>query len=46
MQNDFVKGKLKYERASRIVPNIKSTIDNVRRRDIPVFYCILTNTFL
>lgn len=39
MLNDFVKGKLKCERASRIVPNIKILLDNARRKDIPVFYC-------
>jgi nicotinamidase-related amidase len=40
MQNDFVKGKLKCERAARIVPNIKLLLDNARGRDIPIFYCI------
>jgi nicotinamidase-related amidase len=40
MLNDFVKGKLKCERASRIIPNIQVLLDNARRKDIPVFYCI------
>lgn len=39
MLNDFIKGKLKCERASRIVPNIEILLDNARRKDIPVFYC-------
>jgi nicotinamidase-related amidase len=40
MQNDFVKGKLKCERAARIVTNIKFLFDNARGSDIPIFYCI------
>jgi nicotinamidase-related amidase len=40
MQNDFVKGKLKCERAGRIIPNIKILLDTARQKQIPVFYCI------
>jgi nicotinamidase-related amidase len=40
MQNDFVKGKLKCERATRIIPNIKLLVDAARQKQIPVFYCI------
>ena len=40
MQNDFVKGKLKCERAARIIPNIKLLLDTARQKQIPVFYCI------
>jgi nicotinamidase-related amidase len=40
MQNDFVNGKLKCERASRIIPNIKMLLDAARQKGIPVFYCI------
>lgn len=40
MQNDFVKGKLKCERATRIIPNIKTLLERAHARNIPVFYCI------
>lgn len=40
MQNDFVKGILKCERANRIIPNIKILVENARQKQIPVFYCI------
>lgn len=40
MQNDFVKGKLKCERAARIIPNIGALLDTARQKQIPVFYCI------
>ena len=40
MQNDFVKGILKCERATRIIPNIKILVDNARQKQIPIFYCI------
>ncbi len=40
MQNDFIKGKLKCERANRIIPNIKILLDTARQKQIPIFYCI------
>ena len=40
MQNDFVKGKLKCERAARIIPNIGALLDAAIQKQIPVFYCI------
>lgn len=40
MQNDFVKGKLKCERATRIISNIKTLLERAHARNIPVFYCI------
>jgi len=40
MQNDFVKGNLKCERATRIIPNIRILVDTARRKQIPIFYCI------
>ena len=40
MQNDFVKGKLKCDRAGRIVLKIKQLLENARVRNIPIFYCI------
>lgn len=39
MLNDFVHGKLKCERAGRIIPNIKLLLDSARKRDIPIFFC-------
>jgi nicotinamidase-related amidase len=39
MLNDFVYGKLKCERAQRIIPNIKLLLDNARQKEIPIFYC-------
>ena len=39
MLNDFVHGKLKCERAKRIIPNIKLLLDSARKKGIPVFYC-------
>jgi nicotinamidase-related amidase len=39
MLNDFVHGKLKCERAMRIIPNIKGLLDDARQKGIPVFYC-------
>ena len=39
MLNDFVHGKLKCERAKRIIPNIKLLLDSARKKDIPIFYC-------
>ncbi len=38
MLNDFVRGKLKCERAERIIPNIKRLIDEARRRNLPIIY--------
>ena len=40
MLNDFVKGKLKCERAARIISNIRALLDTARQKQIPVFYCI------
>jgi nicotinamidase-related amidase len=40
MQNDFVKGKLKCNRVTRIIPNVKQLLENARERQIPIFYCI------
>jgi nicotinamidase-related amidase len=39
MLNDFVDGRLKCERAKRIIPNIKLLLDSARKKSIPVFYC-------
>jgi nicotinamidase-related amidase len=39
MLNDFVYGKLKCERAMRIIPNIKRLVHDARQKGIPVFYC-------
>ena len=38
MLNDFVSGKLGFERAKAIVPNIKRLLDFAHERDIPVIY--------
>jgi hypothetical protein len=40
MINDFVKGKLKCERAARIIPNVKALVETARQKEIPVFHCI------
>ncbi|MFZ0346083.1 MAG: isochorismatase family cysteine hydrolase [Nitrososphaeraceae archaeon] len=40
MQNDFIKGKLKSDRVTRIIPNVKQLLENARERHIPIFYCI------
>lgn len=37
--NDFVHGKLKCERAGRIIPNIERLLDTARKNKIPVFFC-------
>ena len=39
MLNDFVLGKLKCDRAGRIIPNIKLLLDSARKKNIPIFYC-------
>lgn len=39
MLNDFVQGKLRCERASRIIPNIRMLLESARRKKIPIFYC-------
>jgi nicotinamidase-related amidase len=39
MLNDFVYGKLKCERAKRIIPNIKLLLDSARKNRVPVFFC-------
>ncbi len=38
MLNDFIYGKLKCERALKIIPNIKKLIEEARRHDVPVIY--------
>jgi nicotinamidase-related amidase len=38
MLNDFVTGKLKTERAQRIIPHIKQLIQTARNKKIPVIY--------
>lgn len=38
MLNDFVGGKLGFERAKAIVPNIRRLIDSAHERSIPVIY--------
>lgn len=40
LQNDFVKGKLKCARASRIIQNIQFLLDEARKHNIPIFYCV------
>lgn len=39
MLNDFVHGKLKCDRASRIIPNIQVLVREARKKGVPVFYC-------
>lgn len=39
MLNDFVHGKLKCERAKRIIPNIRLLLDSARKNKIPIFFC-------
>lgn len=39
MLNDFIKGALKSDRASKIISSIKDLISVARTKDIPVFYC-------
>ena len=38
MLNDFVYGKLKCERAQRIIPNIKKLLEKAREKKIPIIY--------
>lgn len=40
LQNDFVKGKLKCDRASNIIQNIQSLLSVARSHNIPIFYCV------
>jgi nicotinamidase-related amidase len=40
MQNDFLKGTLKCDRAARIIPNIKVLLDKCRQKQVPIFYCV------
>nr|WP_148687873.1 isochorismatase family cysteine hydrolase [Candidatus Nitrosocosmicus hydrocola] len=40
MLNDFIKGSLKCERASEIVPNISTLLNVARDKQIPIFYCV------
>ena len=39
MLKDFVFGKLKCERAERIIPNLQKLLEAARENDIPVIYC-------
>jgi nicotinamidase-related amidase len=39
MLNDFVHGKLKCDRAGRIVPNIQALLKAARKNGVPVFFC-------
>ncbi len=38
MLNDFIKGKLKCDRAQKIIPNIKKVLEESRKKNIPVIY--------
>ena len=40
MLNDFVHGKLKCERATRIIPNIKLLLEEAHKKKIPIFFCV------
>jgi nicotinamidase-related amidase len=40
MLNDFLNGTLKCERARRIVPKIKTLLEEARKKKIPIFFCI------
>jgi nicotinamidase-related amidase len=39
MLNDFVGGRLKCDRAQRIIPNIKVLLEAARKEGVPIFYC-------
>lgn len=39
MLNDFIKGALRSDRASKIISSIKDLLFIARTKDIPVFYC-------
>jgi nicotinamidase-related amidase len=39
MLNDFIHGKLKCQRAKRIIPKIRFLLDKGRQKGIPIFYC-------
>ncbi len=39
MLNDFVSGKLKCDRAQRIIPNLRKLAATARKADVPVIYC-------
>jgi nicotinamidase-related amidase len=39
MLNDFIYGKLRSNRALRIIPKLKALLDAAREKDIPIFYC-------
>ena len=39
MLNDFIYGRLKSDRATKIIPKIKYLLDFARRKNIPIFYC-------
>lgn len=38
MLNDFVTGKLRCERADRIIPNLKKFLAEARKQEVPVIY--------
>ena len=39
MLNDFVTGKLRCDRAQRIIPNLRRLTAAARKADVPVIYC-------
>ena len=42
MQNDFVKGKLKCDRVTRIIPNVKQLLEKLER-DTYLYFTVLTS---
>lgn len=38
MLKDFVRGKLKCERAEKIIPNLQKLLESARENDVPVIY--------
>lgn len=38
MLNDFIYGKLKCERAHRIIPNVKKLLEKAREKKVPIIY--------
>jgi nicotinamidase-related amidase len=39
MLNDFITGKLKCERAKKIIPRIKRLMEEARKKGVPIIYC-------
>ena len=39
MENDFVTGSIKCDRAKAIIPNIKRLTEAARKHEVPVIYC-------